>query len=110
MNNRIETGSFACSELPKAPDQLEISSIGSRTVELQWLDENTDPLLEYWIQLTQISSSFSVNQSVEAGRNLVSLNHLQPYTSYQVQVSTINSAGVGPPSPLVEFRTLEEGT
>jgi len=95
-------------ELPKAPEQLKILKIESRTAELEWLDGNTDPLLEYRIDLTDASSSYNVNRSVEAGRNAVLLQDLRPFTTYQVQVSTINSAGIGPPSPLLPFQTLEE--
>lgn len=95
--------------MPKAPKELQITNIQSRAVELQWQDENTDPLLQYWLQLTRVSSGVTVNQTVESGRTSFSLQQLLPFTSYQIQVQAINSAGTGPPSLLVEFQTLEEG-
>lgn len=98
-------------ELPKAPGQLQLTSIQSRSAELQWLDdEEVDPLLEYRVQLTRPGTTgWTFNQTIEArGRSLVTLPHLHAFTVYEVQVSAINSAGIGPPSAPVQFQTHEE--
>lgn len=87
-------------ELPRAPGQLQLTSVQSRSAELQWLDEDIDPLLEYRVQLTRPGTiGWTFNQTIEArGRSLVTLPHLHPFTFYEVQVNAINSAGIGPPS------------
>lgn len=97
-------------ELPKAPGQLQLTSVQSRSAELQWLDDDVDPLLEYCVQLTRPNTGWTYNHTIEAGRNIITLPNLHPSTTYHVQVNAVNSAGVGPPSALVEFQTHEEGS
>ena len=102
---------FGCHlELPRAPGQLQLTSVQSRTAELQWMDEEVDPLLEYRVQLNRPGTGWTFNHTIEAGRSVITLPHLQPFTTYQVQVNAINSAGIGPPSAPLEFQTHEEGT
>lgn len=98
-----------CLELPKAPGKLQLTSVQSRSAEVQWLDDDVDPLLHYLVQLVRPATGWTFNYTVEAGRSLVVLPHLHPFTTYQVLVYAINSAGVGPPSTPLEFQTLEEG-
>ena len=96
-----------CIELPKAPIQLQLTSIQSRSAELEWLDDHSD--VQYRIQLSRPQpSNWSFNYSVESGRSVVTLPHLQPFTVYQVVINAINSAGIGPSSAPLEFQTLEE--
>ena len=101
---------YLCIELPSAPGQLQLTSVHSRSAELQWLDEDIDPLLEYRVQLTRPGTiGWTFNQTIEArGRSLVTLPHLHPFTIYEVQVNAINSAGIGPPSAPLLFQTHEE--
>lgn len=67
-------------------------------------------MLEYRVQLTRPGTTgWTFNQTIEArGRSLVTLPHLHAFTVYEVQVSAINSAGIGPPSAPVQFQTHEE--
>ena len=67
-------------ELPRAPGQLQLT-VQNRMAELQWMDEEVDPLLEYRVQLTRPGTGWTFNHTIEAGRSVITLPHLQPFTT-----------------------------
>ena len=108
-------------ELPRAPQDVQIINVMSRTVELQWRDAESEgkagrpataSALEYLIELSRSGGgpkSSVVNQTVDKGRTFAVMPNLLPFTGYQVRVYAINYAGMGPPSDPLAFHTLEEG-
>ena len=45
-------------ELPRAPGQLQLT-VQNRMAELQWMDDEVDPLLEYRVQLTRFCTGWT---------------------------------------------------
>ena len=99
-------------QLPRAPAELQLPSVGSRTAELNWATEE-DKVQQYRIEVSRPRTDPSGNWSVlfnytSDHHGLTTLAHLQPFSVYRVVVRAMNSAGTGPPSSPVEFQTLEE--
>lgn len=100
-------------ELPKAPGQIQLVSVHARSAEIQWLSATVSELpVEYRVQLIRPFTNWSFNYTVSFNsdtRLATTLSHLRPYTNYLVSLNAVNSAGIGPSSPPLQFQTLEEG-
>ena len=89
---------------------MNAAASSSRSVSISWSppqrDQRNGIVLYYLVTLT--STTGSITRNVSSVQQTVSISGLSPYTDYNctVQAETI---GVGPPSPVVQISTPEDG-
>ena len=99
--------------------------VSSRAISLAWYPayDGNSPVLSYLLQYKSSASPWGekTNRSVSSALSSATVGGLLPYTEYTIQVQilptsldhlqvvSVNSIGVGPPSNTVTATTAEEG-
>nr|XP_027200228.1 Down syndrome cell adhesion molecule-like protein Dscam2 isoform X2 [Dermatophagoides pteronyssinus] len=100
-------------EPPDPPSDIKIIERDGRSIRIQWSTpySGNSPLTHYIVQHKPESeklSSHYYNLTLVASENSVSLNGLQPVTTYQVRIIAINDLGQSEPSDVMFVQTDEE--
>jgi len=103
------------------PSNVSAVAISSTMIAMRWLPPNPQHihgiLQGYHVNLTAIVNDSTVSSRQTFISNLTNLygeqtgtlTSLYKYTDYQLTVVCYTAAGVGPPSPRIYVRTLEDG-
>ncbi|KAH7636186.1 mdscam3 [Dermatophagoides farinae] len=100
-------------EPPDPPGDIKIIERDGRSIRIQWSTpySGNSPLTHYIVQHKPESeklSSHYYNLTLVASENFVTLNGLQPVTTYQVRIIAINDLGQSEPSDVMFVQTDEE--
>uniref|UniRef100_T1KIL0 Uncharacterized protein n=2 Tax=Tetranychus urticae TaxID=32264 RepID=T1KIL0_TETUR len=107
------------SEPPPAPSNFKASILSSKSVNFSWSSIHSSPssssspsingyIIRYWrvSDLSRSDLTKQVNISFPATNYLIS--NLEPGSNYQAEIIGFNGAGLGLPSRIVRFETLED--
>ena len=93
------------------PQDVSIDSTTSQSVEISWspplLEERNGNISSYTITVSRQGSDSLIQ--LTSVTTSITVNMLNPFTTYTVTVTASTSIGVGPPSSLLSFRTAEDG-
>ena len=95
-----------------APTDVTTIAISSTSIEVLWKapvkQGQNGVITGYDVELTAVSSSYNVTQSVGGNIDLYTFNNLKPYREYNVRVAAKTQAGVGPFSVPITEQTMQD--
>lgn len=98
------------SALPKPPVSLKATNITHNSVQLQWRNENAEPVESYIVRYRRKEVS---GESAKEVFDIVTTDHvltsLLPNTLYQIHLMAVNNIGRSSPGNSMEVRTREAG-
>ena len=93
------------------PQDISIDSTSSQSAEISWslplLEERNGIITSYTVTVSRQGSGSQI--LLTSATTSISVNMLNPFTTYTVTVTASTSIGVGPPSTQLSFRTAEDG-
>lgn len=93
------------------PQDVSVGNILSQSVELSWNpplhEERNGIITGYDIVVTRRGTDFQF--LLTSTVTMVTLNQLDPFTTYTVMVVASTSVGAGPPTSQLSFTTAEDG-
>lgn len=95
-------------ELPEAPQNIEVIDIESRALKLRW-EEVSGPVSYYLIQYREENTQVWRNSTVSGDTMSAQISSLLPATTYVIRIMALNELGISEPSKSFTFSTLEEG-
>ena len=79
-------------------------------VELSYSNETHNMTMDNTTEIVPPEGHFTMNEELFYSTWLTGLEELENYTDYMISIAGKTSAGLGPYSPEVVFRTMENGT
>ena len=93
------------------PQDVSVDSISSRSAEISWnpplQEERNGIIISYIVTISEQGTDTQLQLTFTT--TIVTLNMLNPFTTYSVAVSASTAVGVGPPTAQLSFITAEDG-
>ena len=95
---------------PDKPTKLRVTNVTSGSSKISWTDPKYKGVLNVSQFCIKVKENDSLLLDITTGKvNEYQLNNLNPFTEYEVSVTSGNSYGFSEESTITSFRTSEVG-